>query len=140
MASWSSATTTLYLRGRCCWTWRRITTPRAILPPSTTRQEDNAPSAPLPCRFLSKELSLCVQGFNRDLTVVGNRLSGAVCGVSLYRTRSSLVEDNHIVAPTGGALGEMTATHLLELRGACRYSSPDLTGMRVQRCTVLNWA
>ena len=87
-----------------------------------------------------KELSLCVQGFNRELTVVGNQLSGAVCGVSLYRTRSSLVENNDIDAPSGGALGEMTATHLLELRGACRYSSPDLTGMRVQRCTVLSWA
>ena len=146
MASWSSARTTLYLRGRCCWTWRRTTTPRARQPPSTTRQEDNAPSAPLPLKLsvLSplcadtlwhsihldglKELSLCVQGFNRELTVVGNRLSGAVCGVSLYRTRSSLVEDNRIDAPSGGALGEMTATRLLESCAArWRYSQPDLT-------------
>ena len=59
-----------------------------------------------------KELSLRAQGFNRELTVVGNRLSGAVCGVSLYRTRSSLVKDNRIDAPSGGALGEMTATRL----------------------------
>ena len=134
MASWSSATTTLCWCPRCCWTWRRTTTPRAILPPSTTRQEDNAPSAPLHLKLSVsqssplcadtlwhsihldglKELSLCVQGFNRELTVVGNRLSGAVCGVSLYRTRSSLVADNHIDAPSGGALGKMTATRLLE--------------------------
>eukprot|EP01052_Picozoa_sp_SAG31_P001033 SAG31_NODE_33_length_32018_cov_69.763088_17_plen_636_part_00 len=37
-------------------------------------------------------------GFNRNLTVRGNVLSGAVCGVSLYRTRSSSVSGNTIRA------------------------------------------
>ena len=37
-------------------------------------------------------------GFNHNLTVTGNVLSGAVCGVSMYRTRSSTVAANKIDA------------------------------------------
>ena len=50
---------------------------------------------------LSSQENVYDAGFNSNITIANNTMRGAVCGISLYRTRNSLISDSTISSAVG---------------------------------------